>query len=75
MSGEQIQKVEGKIQTLEQLINNFQAEPRLSGVLVFRWDGIGFSPKQAFRNPSPDQPNALTDTEWEEICRVLGFPT
>lgn len=49
------------------------AEPRLSGVLVFRWNGTGFSPQQAFRNPSVGPQNALMDSEWEGICRILGF--
>jgi hypothetical protein len=73
MSDTEALEVKNKIQKLERQVANFTAEPLLTGVLVFQWEGDGFLPKKAFRNQSPASESSLSDIEWKSLLHMFGF--
>ena len=73
LSAIEIQKIENNIQGLKQWKQKFQAEPRLTSVLVFRWESSGFLPEEKFINPSPHPDSQLSEEEWRTILDWFGF--
>ena len=51
----------------------FKEEPQLTGVLVFRWESLGFLPEKQFHNPSPHPDSQLSEVEWQTILDWFGF--
>ena len=72
LSNREVQQIEQKIQRLEQWRKTFTAEPRLTGVLVFRWERSGFRPENHFLNPSPHPESQVSEAEWQTILE-FGF--
>lgn len=70
---DEVQNIKEEIQRLERWINKFTAEPRLTGILVFQWEGAEFVPKTSFHNPSPSPESSLLDVEWKTLLHMLGF--
>lgn len=73
LSDAEVQKIEKNIQNLEQWEREFQAEPKLTSVLVFRWEQSGFRPEKQFRNPAPHHDSQLSEEEWRAILDWFGF--
>ena len=74
LSDIEVQQIENNIQSLEQWEQEFQAEPKLTGVLVFRWKSSGFLLEKQFRNPSSHPDSRLSEEEWQTILDWLAFP-
>ncbi len=74
LSDIEFQQIKKNIQSLEQWKNKFQAEPRLTGVLVFRWERSDFLPERYFWNPSPHLDSQLSPIEQKTILGWFGFP-
>ena len=70
----EVQQIEKNIERLERREEEFQAEPRLTGVLVFRWELSDFRPERHFWNPSPCLESQLSPTEQKTILDWFGFP-
>jgi uncharacterized protein (DUF4415 family) len=51
-----------------------QADPRVTGVLVFEVRGGQIVPLRAFQNRIPHPPNALEGREWRALATLFGFP-
>ena len=71
LSDVKVQQIKKNIQRLEQCKKKFQAEPRLTGVLVFRWERSGFLPEKHFWN---DPDSQLSEAERQTILDWFGFP-
>ena len=74
LSDIEFQQIKKNIQSLEQWKNKFQAEPRLTGVLVFRWERSDFLPERYFWNPSPHLDSQLSPIEQKTILGWFDFP-
>ena len=74
LSAVESQKIRENIQSLEKWDKEFEAESRLTGILVFQWESAGFLPKGKFINPSPLPESQLSEAEWRTILDRFGFP-
>ena len=73
LSDIEVQQIENNIQSLKQWEQEFQAEPRLTGALVFRWEDSDFLPEEKFINPFPHPDSQLSEEEWRAILDWFGF--
>ena len=74
LSDIEVQQIEKNIENLEKWEKGFQAEPRLTGVLVFRWRRSDFLPERYFWNPSACLESQLSATDQKTVLDWFGFP-
>jgi hypothetical protein len=59
---------------IETVFSGPQADPRVTGILVFDIRGGQLLPLRAFSNPHSSPPSALEKREWRALTTLFGFP-
>lgn len=62
------------VPAVEALFSGAQADPRVTGILVFDVRRGQILPLRAFPNPRSGPVNALRDRQWRELATLFGFP-